>query len=778
MPRGISPVVTQFSSANLLGISKWGPSFLLILLILLITTTPRTSAQGELNRMYPDEITIDELELYGGMLKLSKSQFVTVLQYHSKYLERFSQLKETRIDPHHWPRTEAETFSEYLVIVEKYWRETEEIRKEIRRVDASLFVEIVTILDDSQFPAMGRVRDHRERRTLRITYFLGLTQRHFDDMTKFAYDLDLDEDDKTLVEPLLVEYERKLTGIMKTLHDKVFDIEVEPYRVQVQRGFGDTPLRDNPDAWQESMRLAWLDRGPRIEKLFQAIDDLNETMIRRVEQTLSHDGIQAWLDEFMTRNYFHANRPRLKRRPLMKAINQVGPLSERDETTLRELLLVFDASLRRIERRMIELDLKYQPRVYFTSIEEDLTGAHDEYGEKLFEASKEIDALVDTFLLQLEQSLSAQGFAEWDAAYASVTKRKSTRPTHVDGQDINHVSTASIFFKPRDIRLFVRIFELNGEQQAVLQEAYLVYGKRKTTLEPDLPERKRYKHNWPPPLPGTLRNRLRQADEIILSALDRQLGDESDRRKVGWLRNAHRRIRLGRQGPYFGAGSVDLVLFILDSDLATEEIETLSPLIDEYDAQATGLYERLHASYTTHYEWFTENQDDEPIFLPHQDAWTQAQFAIANLNADTIRVIGEQLDSEEGTALIELFTRCCYGPVFADPNRTLPILQRAKRLEDLTSSQKEAILDLEVMYLAEYDRLTEAMLDDARYTVSWGRLLGDTFRAPIGNAEYESYKRHHFERDELNAATRVGLHSILTAEQIESMGGLLMRKSP
>lgn len=44
--------------------------------------------------------------------------------------------------------------------------------------------------------------------------------------------------------------------------------------------------------------------------------------------------------------------------------------------------------------------------------------------------------------------------------------------------------------------------------------------------------------------------------------------------------------------------------------------------------------------------------------------------------------------------------------------------------------------------------------------------------SPSGREESKAYKRHRFQRDELNAATLVKLRTILTESQVEAMGGL------
>lgn len=654
---------------------RLGPSPLadfIWLLAVVAVLTPPAYCRDDRRETYPNEITVSELERYGRWLNLSESQQVAARAMHQAYLEKFATLNSEEIVPHSWPIRDGETIAEFFELADAYWDGTEVIRTKIRRVDGALLDEIMGILDDSQLPALQRVRDCRAIQTLRVTQMINVTQRPFHDVTKFAYDLELSEADAALLDPILIVYERRLLNLSRPLHEKAFKQETELTREFIRRGFGDEKKsRSFPDEWEATVRDVWLDKGPQIMDLIFDIDKLNETTTRRIEQTLSHEAVQAWLDEYMTRSYQHADEPRKKRRLLMKSIDQAGPLSDRDETIFGELLLGFDVSLRRLERRMIELDLKGWPREKILSIKDlRLRGQNNKYRDDLDEASKELDTLVDRFLLQLEQSLSPDGFAKWDVAYGVATERKSTftRPTHSDGRTIQSVRWASIFFQPRDLRRFTRLFGLNDEKQAVLQEAFRAYGKRKTALESDLPQRIRIRYSWQPPLPVNLRDRLRQSDEIFLSALARQLENESDERKVDWLRNARRRNRLGyRISARGAAGGLDLVLFILDSDLAAEEINTLYPLIEEYDARAVGLYERQLTTYTTHYDWVIDNQDDESRVFPHLHVWWEAQSAIAKLNADTMFVIGEQLESEASAAMIELFKRYCYGPLFNDP---------------------------------------------------------------------------------------------------------------
>ena len=105
---------------------------------------------------------------------------------------------------------------------------------------------------------------------------------------------------------------------------------------------------------------------------------------------------------------------------------------------------------------------------------------------------------------------------------------------------------------------------------------------------------------------------------------------------------------------------------------------------------------------------------------------------------------------------------------------------RASRIEDLSNSQRESLLDLKVLFLEEYERLTDAMLDNAKYTMFWSidSKTGSSTQIASSREESEAYKRHRFLRDELNASTIVKLRTILTTQQLEAMGGLPKARNP
>ncbi|MCH7602188.1 MAG: hypothetical protein IIB54_05435 [Planctomycetes bacterium] len=227
--------------------------FLLLLAVVAVITSPAYS-RDDGRETYPNEITVSELERYGRWLNLSESQQVAARAMHQAYLEKFATLKAEVIDPHSWPMWDGETIAEFSELADAYWDGTEVIRNKIRRVDGALLDEIMDILDDSQFPAMQRVRDCRAIQTLRVTKMIIVTQLPFHDVTKFAYDLELSEADAALLDPILQTYERRLLNLSRPLHEKAFKQETALRHEFIRRGFGNEQFGDSPDEWEATNR--------------------------------------------------------------------------------------------------------------------------------------------------------------------------------------------------------------------------------------------------------------------------------------------------------------------------------------------------------------------------------------------------------------------------------------------------------------------------------------------------------------------------------------------
>jgi hypothetical protein len=334
------------------------------------------------------------------------------------------------------------------------------------------------------------------------------------------------------------------------------------------------------------------------------------------------------------------------------------------------------------------------------------------------------------------------------------------------------VGWASLFLEPRDLGRMARVFGLNDEQQEALRESFETYSRARAAIEKDVPVSPPDKFHVRAPITADLRSRIRRADESVFANIDAMLESEGDRRWLKWLRNARERKLLGHICAADAGGGIDVSLFVLDCALPIDDLDQIADLLDEYDSLAAPLYERLQAAYDTHYEWYLA-QEERTYVYPHVRAWQDAQVAVAKLNVDTMRDVEGALSSDASARMIELFERHCYGPIFQDESRAHPLLSRAKRIGDLSAEQQAALLDLEVAFLDDYDRLTAAMLDDVRYTRGWHvDPLDRQGRLPSDRDGAEAYARHRFERDELSAATAVKLKTILTEAQLESIGGL------
>ncbi len=741
-----------------------------------LAIAPIVAAQGDPNQFFPNEITVEDLERYGRYLNLSEEQAAAVREFHLEYRDRFDRLRAEKIDPHAWPTDLPDTQAQWLAMIERFQEETETIRDEIRRVDRSFFAEVETILDESQLPDLRRVRDHRERRTLRVNWILAITQRQFCDLSWLASEeVDLSDEDMAVVDSILVPYERQLTGLLKRLHVEALKMEFEPQREFQRRGHGDDPLGAPGDDMTEALavhREVWETTGRKTIELTIDVDNLNRATSNRIVRSISPVGGELWTEAFLGEFYELVPKPRGERRILLNALSKADLMPLADREVFLTLLTEFETAMSELERTCLEAEgpLRDGRTMSFgASFEGEVWANYLEAHRKLF---KSLDEHRESFLKRVALSLSPAGLAAWDEAYAAITERPAPkRTTHAGGASIQTMWGSNLFLTQRDLVRLSTLLALSDQQHAGLDEAFGAYGRAHAAILDDLPEIVWNKYGYDAPLTPELRGRIRQADELIFGAVERMVETDPARRWLSRFRLARERRALAYGGIGWFTDGLEVLYFILDSHLPVADLERAAESLDGYATAAHPLFEQLRVAYRTQYEW-SMALEEEPSLYPHQHALQQARRAIARLNVDTILALGDQLESDEAIMMRDVFTRHCYGPVFDDPDPTLPKLNHAKRLGDLTAAQRDALLDLDVQHLESYEHLTDAMLRDARYVLMWGMESQDDSRQfPVGIDDLEAYRRHRFERDELNAATLVELRSILTEAQFKAIGG-------
>jgi len=728
-------------------------------------------AQDQEDRLLPREIEVADLVLYRRLLNLSEAQSAAVDQLYVEYLERFDELTRTVIEPLNDSIDPAETFGQRLMFLERYYKGVEDARDRIRRVDQEMFTQIEPILDDDQLGQMPRVRDHRERHTLRVLPLLWQTGSRFHDATVFAYDLELSADDEALLNPMLTTYERTLTARLDELHELYRAQEIEPYREFVRRGLSGMDLGDPDSGFGDIVKYTWQTHGAKCIASLRGLDELNEDLSHRVVNTLSYEGAQRWLDEYLPRVYENTGWIRKRRRAILDAFARTRGRTPEEEQRFRELFVVVEARLDTIQDKFIALDKAWSPRrAVFYEREDGMS--FEEYIATRRGFINEFKDVLARLSDDLRGVLRPVVFDQWETNLAGATTRTYVATTHPGGEPILGVHSAPLLLERRDLQRLSRTLALDETAQEALDEVFVAYQAAGTGIMNALPSQTRDQYGQVPPLSDDQRSRIRRLDEDIFAAVDRVCPDDECRRRIQWMRNARQRKLLGHGANVGMAAEIDAALFILDSQLAEDEIRQVAELIDSYDTEAGRLYEQLYTARLLEYEDELASSKGRPSTRLVMER-RQCHRPIARLNVRTIRAAHQCLASETSRAMLEAFDRHAFYYVIVDAHRLDTAFRRIALLEDLIQEQRGRLLDVQVTYREEYDRLTEAMLDVVMDSAFWhGGDRWEVPESPRGEDRDKAYNDLMFKRVELNAATNLKIKSILTPAQLESIGGL------
>ena len=742
-----------------------------VAVVLFTTSATAAQAQDREDRVLPREIETNHLALYCRLLNLSDAQSAAAQQAYQEYVKAYATLDLKVLETYGDDLTPQSTIDDLLARFSAHQRSAEAARDRIRAADRAFFAQIQLMLDDSQLARMERVRNHRERCTLRVLRCFYLTGKRFYDASSFVYDLDVTVEDWDLLDPILVEYERQLTARLKELHALALELDIEPIREIVRRGLGVRQIAGINDAYRDAAITAWSTVGERCLKAVREIDDFNESTSRRIVNTLSVEGGHRWLDEYMPRAHDGTVWTRSRRRAILDSIASARGVTAEDDRRFREAFAAVDARLEVLQDELIALEDSWRPRrsPYF---DRESGMPFDDYVATRERIISDLKEVIAQFSEALRYGLRPVIYDQWQAAFADATTRKSDVTTHPGGEAIVSVHNAPLFMSRRDLQRIESVLALAEDARAVIEEAYSSYQASQTGIEEDLLSQELNDFGDVPPLTAELRSRIRRLDEGLIGAIDRLCPDDECRRRLRWFANARVRKLLGHGVSSWMADGIDAAVYMFDSHLAPEEIGRLGDLLDRYDAEAGVLFEKLYEARCLEYEDELANPGGQSSYQ-FIDGRRQCHRAIARLNVMTIREAAELLKSPTGNAMLEAFNRHCFYFIVVDEGRLDTAFRRVALLEDLTTDQRGRLLDLNVTYQQEYDRLTEQMLDLVKDSVYWhGGARWEVPDSPRGERRVEAYNDLMFKRVELNAATNLKIKSILTPAQLESIGGL------
>ncbi len=279
-------------------------------LALAVLLPARTALCQGTSGTLPAPISSRDIDRYAGRLDLSAEQRQALDPFHEQYRELFRELRESDIEQYVqqvgglWARGfrggfDAEAIQESITRQER-------ILSKIRLLDEGLFDNLQSVLTEDQVVQIPRIVKARERQRYQTggTRMVGFANRASRvDLSRLYESLDLTAEEREATEPFVIQYENRLSALLKDLHaasNQVF-LDVAEAMAQIRASFDD-PNADRGQFFQ-TMRTAMTEAMAKPQEQAAEIGELNHASVRRINEFLSAEHAAAFRDRYLRRAY-------------------------------------------------------------------------------------------------------------------------------------------------------------------------------------------------------------------------------------------------------------------------------------------------------------------------------------------------------------------------------------------------------------------------------------------------------------------------------------------
>jgi len=208
------------------GARRRGPSLLVLVLLTALLLPVRAAEAQSRREILPGPISGRDLDRWAVLLELSPQQRLGLDAAHARYLEAYRTLQDKEFDPF---TTEATRSIQAMFLapdpdrIREILRDLDGLRRKAARQDQRLFADVAALLGPNQLELMPRVEDRRERDRAR-TGFVRLIGFANDaaraDLSAMLEMMPMGPNEQAAIEPVMMEYERRLTATMRDLENR------------------------------------------------------------------------------------------------------------------------------------------------------------------------------------------------------------------------------------------------------------------------------------------------------------------------------------------------------------------------------------------------------------------------------------------------------------------------------------------------------------------------------------------------------------------------------
>ena len=259
----------------------------------------------------PDPISSRALARYMEELDLTDEQTRAIESLHEGYREEFRALRSGEIE-------------ELLQQIGGMWRggfsnldregvqeaikQTDRVMSRIRGLDDRFFDELQGVLGEDQLAELPRIIQARERDRYRsgATRMIGYVNPGARiDLGRTYRDLELGDQERRATEPLIVQYEMRLTNATRSLYEattRVFLDVVDALQAQ-NVNFADAADPESRRQMMQGMRTAWAEALQKPRDKASAISDLNRRTLYQVTELLPAEPAATFKERYLRRAY-------------------------------------------------------------------------------------------------------------------------------------------------------------------------------------------------------------------------------------------------------------------------------------------------------------------------------------------------------------------------------------------------------------------------------------------------------------------------------------------
>jgi len=810
------------------------PLLIGLLLAAMVLMTAPAGAQGT-SGAFAGPISSRQLMRYAQRLNLSDQQRQALEPIHDEYKRQFRVLRDGEIAAFLNQQQSTQGGIPKREVVDAALEDLDRLRTKIKALDERFFDRLLPILTEGQQAIVPRIRMARERQRYENPQAAAMFGRGEVDLSEVFLDLDLPPAAIEAADPMIAQYERRLTTLMGKQAKALIYMTVNMMDALEERGFVDVSqeeLMGDPELLRRlinEMQVIWRELNVEVAEIAADIGQLNRRTCRNVAAVLPEAPARSFRNEYYRQSYRQLGPlVGLSEGNWMTGALDLDDLSDEQRQALASAAADYQSRVDRLLDDGVELVEGYWRDFSPFELDQDKANAFQSAFGKLLTRARELESQTTA---ALEQALGKEALAELRQAAATVGARPSApaaekagaagEPAAAQaGEPEEFLWSGDRFLPPRisrrDINGYAEKLDFDRGLRDVLSAIHADYVEQFEQLEIIKTLRQANRDLWrrdaetgvtTPPTTEMieeiyqLRRRaietITEVDGAFFDSVATVAGKEREDRVDRLRRDRLRRTFAGSAtGQYTidrdqsSEAGIDVAAVAASRDLSANEMKRIDEILDVYrDSTIPAFRQRLEAQLNMQQisdRWAADvqvavaeditavvalQQRYQSIMAEPTAALEEAEAAIIALNRRTLDEVLVALPHQAARAVRQAYDRAAFPTIFQDPAAVDRHLTAAMGLEDLSLDQRGRLEELAASYRPEYERLSRAMCE--QLGPSSANVVGfDAEDFRQWQAQQQKMARLRYDRNELNARAITGLKAILTEDQIQRIGGL------